>query len=282
MKVGLKGMLATSVATAAIFAGAHVAQADGMPSRPAPAYAAPENWSGIYLGFESGWDWDNTDDRFVKTGTHSHWDRDAINIGVYLGYQHQFGNFVLGAEFNFIGNEFDQEDRVFPTHGVGNCPAAVVNSFTPVPLQGLNCVGRITDIITIGPRLGYAVGKFMPYVTGGWASGSVNFRTITQGTPGVPPSANPPVSFTATTSTADDRLDGFYIGGGLDWKIAQNAVVGIEYRHTDLGSATIATINSAGSPTFVPLIIRQNAESDAILLRGHLLFGREVVEAPLK
>ena len=274
MKVGLKGMLATSVATAAIFAGAHVAQADGMPSRPAPAYAAPENWSGIYLGFESGWDWDNTDAHFVASGTHSNWDRDAINIGVYLGYQHQFGAFVLGAEFNFIGNEFDQEDRVFPRHGVGNCPV----TGTTTVISSSNCVGRITDIITIGPRLGYAAGKFMPYVTGGWASGSVNFRTIT-GTP----IAVPTLSGAAeTTSTADERLDGFYIGGGLDWKIAPNAVVGIEYRHTDLGSATIATINSSGSTSFVPLIIRQSAESDAILLRGNLLFGREVVEAPLK
>ena len=129
--------------------------------------------------------------------------------------------------------------------------------------------------------LGYAVGKFMPYVTGGWASGSVNFRTITQGPLGVTPGVNPP-GFQATTSTADTRMDGFYIGGGVDWKIAQNAVVGLEYRHTDLGSGTVATINASGSTTFVPLIIRQSAESDAILLRGHLLFGREEAVAPLK
>jgi outer membrane immunogenic protein len=278
MKVGLKGMLATSVATAAIFAGAQIAQADGMPSRPAPAYAAPENWSGIYLGFESGWDWDSTDARFVASGTHSNWDRDAINVGVYLGYQHQFGAFVLGAEFNFIGNEFDQEDRVFPTHGVGNCPV----TGTTTVISSSNCVGRITDIITIGPRLGYAAGKFMPYVTGGWASGSVNFRTIT-GTPIAVPNL---AGAAQTTSTADERLDGFYIGGGLDWKITPNAVVGIEYRHTDLGSGNSVTFNPSNVAIpggFTPVVVRQTAESDAILLRGHLLFGREIVEPqPLK
>src|SRR5262249_4089140 len=152
--------------------------------------------SGIYLGFESGWDFDSVNDHFVATGTHSHWDRDVVDIGVYLGYQHQFGAFVLGVEFNFIGNEWGQEDRVFPT-GVGNCPSALPRPTLPLGNGiGLNCVGRVSNVITIGPRLGYSVGKFMPYVTGGWATGSVDFRTITQAPAGSPPAAP---GFAATT-----------------------------------------------------------------------------------
>jgi outer membrane immunogenic protein len=195
-------------------------------------------------------------------GEKSHWDRDVVNVGFFGGYQHQFGPLVIGVELNLIGNEFDQTSRMAPTtpHG-GNCPNTL-----------LNCIGRITNEFTVGPRLGYAVGRFMPYVTGGWATGEVQFKSIAG--PGIPG-----VAQGTTTTEADARQNGFYVGGGLDWKLSRNAVVGIEYRHTDLGSADTHFFftTSAGSPE----PIRQHAESDAVLLRGSLLFGGRDYE-PLK
>jgi outer membrane immunogenic protein len=245
MKVSLQGMLATAAAAAAIFAGAHVARADGMPSGPADAQ--PALWSGAYVGFESGWDREHTkfDDIFALS---SAWNRDVINAGLFVGYQHQFGNLVLGAELNLIGNEFDNHDsNVTPVFPAGNCGV------------GLNCVGRITNVITIGPRLGWAIGNFMPYATGGFATGSINFRRID------------------TTGFADNwgdtRANGWFAGGGLDWKLARNVVVGVEYRHTDLGSTDMKIFFPAvGPPPFAT--IRARADSDAVLLRGSLLFGQ--------
>jgi outer membrane immunogenic protein len=250
MNLRIQGMLATTAAAAALLASAHVARADGMPTGPGSYERL--SWSGAYVGFESGWNWDHTEFTLDKSHT---WDRNGIDAGLLVGYQHQFGPLVAGVEVNIIGNQFDNAGGVAPaTSTTGDCNG-----------HAHNCVGRITDVITVGPRLGFAAGRFMPYVTGGWATGSVNFREV--GTSGV------------TVNTGDTRLDGYFLGGGVDWKLARHVVVGIEYRHTDLGSGNMAIYNAtSNSPVET---IRTRADSDAVLLRGSLLFGREDY-APMK
>jgi outer membrane immunogenic protein len=253
MKLGLQGMLATTAAAAAILAGAHVARADGMPGGPGPAYA-PALWSGAYVGIESGWDWDSVHTTFTDFDTHSHYNRDVLNAGLFVGYQHQFGPLVIGVEASLIGNEFDSMKNAAVV-GAGNCPN-----------PSLNCIGRITDVFTVGPRVGWALGNFMPYVTGGFASGSVNFRAV--GANGV------------ATEMEDNRQDGYYLGGGLDWKLARHVVVGIEYRHTDLGTGpTEFDFNPATGANVEH--VQNRATSDAIMVRGSLLFGGRDYE-PLK
>jgi opacity protein-like surface antigen len=107
----------------------------------------------------------------------------------------------------------------------------------------------------------------MPYATGGFATGSTNFRAIVK-TTGV------------ASDMADVRHDGWFLGGGLDWKLARSVVVGLEYRHTDLGSASSADINPAtGLATGITVTSR--AETDSVMVRGSLLFGGRDY-APLK
>jgi outer membrane immunogenic protein len=265
MKAKLNGMLALSVVSAAaLFLGVGAARADGMPA-PAASYTPPTSWTGLYVGFASGWDWDDTHVAFPQFDTHANWSRDGFNAGLFGGYQRQFGAIVLGVEFSLIGNQFDDEDnKVTGIKGNGNCPN-----------PEFNCVGRITDIFTVGGRLGYAVGNnWLPYVTGGWATGSNNFRAVCN-IPGDCGAFAPGVA----AEWADGRSYGYYIGGGLDWKLTQYAVVGIEYRHTDLGAVTEQDFNPLGVPVE---LVRMRAESDALLLRGSLLFNPTPTYAPLK
>jgi opacity protein-like surface antigen len=252
MNVRYQGMLATTAAAAALLASADLVRADGMP---APAYARPASWTGAYIGVESGWDFESVHGTFPINDSHFKSDRDVINAGLFAGYQHQFGSIVLGVEVNLIGNEFDFHKNVALQPGqIGSCPN-----------NALNCVGRITNEITVGPRVGLAMGHWMPYVTGGWATGSVNFRSVNAA--GV------------ATEWADGRQDGWFLGGGLDWKLAPNAVLGVEYRHTDLGSHTAQDFNpTTGTPVE---LVRTRADSDAVLFRGSLLFGGRDY-APLK
>jgi opacity protein-like surface antigen len=249
----------TAASAAALLLGIGPSLADGLPARAPATYTPPVSWTGLYIGFESGWDWDRTDFHFPQFDTRASWNRDVINAGLYGGYQQQWGPLVVGLEFSLIGNQFDNADShrdvAAQTATTGNCPN-----------REFNCVGRITDVFTLGPRLGWAAGNFMPYVTGGWATGSMNFRAI-------------PVSGVAA-EWADGRADGWYLGGGLDWRLAPNVVVGIEYRHTDLGNVTEESFNNAGTPIE---LVRMRADSDAILLRGSLLFNpRPEYTAPLK
>jgi opacity protein-like surface antigen len=261
MKAKFHYILAASLAcSAAALLGIGGARADGVAR--APAAYVPPTWTGAYFGVESGWMSDDVRTSFTDFRTHVNTDRDVINAGLFAGYQRQFGSIVLGLEVNLIGNEFDFHKNVAlePGH-VPNCPA-----FSARP--GDNCVARIDNIITIGPRVGYAMGNWMPYVTGGWATGTVNFRAVNPSF--IPPTPGAGVA----TAWADDRQDGFFVGIGADWKLASYAVLGIEYRHTDLGTGPIVAAFDPriGAPNFVENI-KNRADNDAILLRGSLLFG---------
>ena len=79
-------------------------------------------------------------------------DHDSPVVGGQIGIQHQFGNFVLGVE--------------------GTLTVAFQDDYasTACPNPAFTCALRFDDVITIGPRLGWAMGKWMPYLTGGYAS----------------------------------------------------------------------------------------------------------------
>lgn len=72
-------------------------------------------------------------------------------------------------------------------------------------------------------RVGYATGRFLPYVTGGVATGNVN-STFS--------SSNTANSF--TPSRRDDMETGWQLGGGVETKVSDRWSVGLEYLYTDL------------------------------------------------
>ncbi len=77
------------------------------------------------------------------------------------------------------------------------------------------------------------------------------------------------------------RLDGWYIGAGVDMALAQGWTVGLEYRHYDFGGDTVQTFlpTGVGSGEF------RNIEStlDTVALRVSWKLGRpEPVAKPMK
>jgi outer membrane immunogenic protein len=230
MKVRNQGMLAMAAGAAAILASGGIALADG--------------WTGAYVGFESGVQWARFNTLFdVGTGFSNSQDP-IVTYGFMLGYQHQFGPLVIGVEADLIGTQADR-------------PAS-----TSCPNPTFNCQDRINDLFTVGPRVGWALGKFMPYATGGYASGSVAYNSVTRATG---------VQF----DKVEQRQDGWFAGGGVDWKISHHAVLSVEYRHYDLGtSGELTPFSATASGTPVPGDrLRQNAEADSVMVRGSLLFG---------
>ena len=282
MKLRIQGMLATAAAAAALLAGAYTARADGMPQAAAAPPKPPSSWTGFYVGFESGWDWDHVE---FKGPPRTTWNRDVVNAGIFVGYQYQYRSLVFGIEANLIGNEFDDshDDAVRGPFGTGTC-----RNNPNVPHSTLlNCVGKITDVWTVGPRIGWVINNFwmvhniMPYATGGYAFGNFDNKKIC-GTVG--PTAVNGCFNGAGIGTAQEvgqgSSDGWFVGGGLDWKIADHVVVGIEYRHVDLGTVTVANIEPV-TGTFIGHD-RVRGDSDMLMLRGSLLFGAREIAAPLK
>ena len=83
--------------------------------------------------------------------------------------------------------------------GVDLCPRQTIALF--------NCTARFDDVLTVGGRLGWAMGKWMPYVTGGYASARFTEQANNKS---LAPMA------TNIVSWAQERAQGWYIGGGAE------------------------------------------------------------------
>ena len=137
--------------------------------------------------------------------------------GIHAGAQYEWANnWVLGAELAWFSTFNDSLVTGAPNLG---CPNPAVT-----------CQAGVASVFTVGPRLGYAWRDVLFYGTAGYASGEINAREIV-------PAA--PVILDSITK----RQDGWFAGAGVDWaawKGRQTAIiVGLEYKHVDLGTATM-------------------------------------------
>jgi len=253
------------IAATAALGGASTVLADGYEPKGRVVYERPSDWSGVYFGLSSGYQWSsiNVLDPLppgalvaIPGGITS--DHASAIVGAHLGLQHQFGNIVLGIEGGWSSTFRDRD---------GSSEAC----FAPPALTfigpGFNCSAQLQDILTIGPRIGWAAGHWMPYVTGGYANAGYDFN-VRNGTL----ITNPLVE------QAHARLNGWFVGGGFEWKISPGWTAGLEYRHYEFTDNTV----NAFTPTGVLLEpARFDATTDTVTARVSWRFNREVV-TPLK
>jgi outer membrane immunogenic protein len=154
----------------------------------APPYAAPYyNWTGFYIGVNGGGAF-GTDNFNTSGGL----------VGGQLGYNWQFGQFVYGLE-----GDADWSNIRGNVNGVG---CGVVG-----------CSINNDFLSTVRGRLGYAVDRVMPYVTGGLAIG--NIRT------------------SGPALIGNDQTNaGWTVGGGLEFALPSNWTAKVEYLYVDLGN----------------------------------------------
>jgi opacity protein-like surface antigen len=242
-------LVVTSAVAAVV--GPALAQADGYRAPPrAATVTAPWNWSGLYFGGNAGYAWTTYENTYVAGGGFWELDSDTMTAGVQLGAQYQFGQIVLGIEGAI-------SSAVSPRDNTAQCP-------NPATV----CSGVLSDVVTVGPRIGYAMGKWMPYVTGGYANASFEHRVVSKATG-------------LETRQAYDRTDGWYIGGGVDMAIAAGWSVGLEYRHYELGGFT-SERNIVGGG--IDPGDRANVETslDTVSLRVNWKLGLPDAVVPLK
>lgn len=170
---------------------AGAAAAADLPPAPAPYYKAPPvyvpaySWTGFYLGINGGGafgrsSWDSTGSFSMTGGL----------VGGTVGYNYQIGQAVIGFE-----GDVDWAD-----------------------ISGTTTGAKTSDswLSTARGRLGYAAGRFMPFVTGGAAFGNIQ--------------ASGPGLLGANTTNV-----GWTVGGGLEFALAGNWTVKAEYLYVDLG-----------------------------------------------
>ncbi len=119
-----------------------------MPAK-APAYEAPYNWTGFYVGINGGGGFGRSD--FSAPFPTGSFDTSGALVGGTIGYNIQMGQTVFGLEGDIDWSNI---------RGSAAC-------------AGTTCETRNNWLGTVRGRLGYAFNRFMPYVTGGLAVGDI-------------------------------------------------------------------------------------------------------------
>ena len=193
------------------------------PAAPVVYDDAPAaySWRGFYAGLNGGYAWGSEDPIVVTggvaSGAMSAIDPDGWFGGGQIGYNAQFGNFVLGAEADLMGGNIEGT-----TTGVIGAPA-----FTAAAASELNWLS------TIRARAGFAAGNVLVYATGGVAFADIDYALV--GADG-------------SVAAGGDTLTGYAVGGGIEWAFARNWTLKSEYMYVDLGDARINGVDGGGAP----------------------------------
>jgi outer membrane immunogenic protein len=167
-----------------------------MPAK-APVYVAPMsyNWTGFYLGLNGGYGFGRSN----YSGPGGSFDADGGLFGATVGYNWQTGPLVFGLE-----GDIDWSGM----RGSGACGVFA-------------CSTRNDYLSTIRGRLGYAMDRWMPYITGGAAIGNVKTSI-------------------AGIGDTNNTKGGWTVGGGIEASLMGPWTAKVEYLHVDLGNADTA------------------------------------------
>lgn len=184
------------VATTSVYAADMPRKAYGPIDPPAPLMT----WTGFYFGGNAGYGWASVEN--TTNGGAS--DLSGFVGGVQLGYNWQVNSFVFGIEGDFQGSAQKKSDD-FSALGI----AFTIDQ-------------KIPWFATARGRLGYAVGPWMLYATGGAAW--VNYQLT--------------VSALGVSADDDVTKTAFTVGGGLEWMFAPRWSTKLEYLYFDTGNTT--------------------------------------------
>ena len=189
------------------------------PYTKAPAIARVYDWSGFYVGADLGGQWSDIGLSSPAPGATLSYNvrHDSFAAGGHAGYQHQWGQLVLGVEGAYMATFGRSDELATPS----------ISIFFPGGTGTASA--KLRDIWSVGGRVGWAPNNWIVYATGGYASGSFAFNAAS-GT------VNPLVEHAAA------RADGLYIGGGVEYGLAQNWIVGLEYRHYDFNAKAVTGV----------------------------------------
>ncbi|MGE0232656.1 MAG: outer membrane protein [Flavobacteriaceae bacterium] len=223
-KIVLSTVAALALSTAAAYA------AD-MPQAQAPIpYGAPGfNWAGFYAGLHAGYITGDADVTSIAStggatdrvpGNFYTTDVDGAVFGGQLGYNCQFGSWVFGVEGYVSGSTAD--GTTLSVFGAAD------------DIYGV----EVDWMAGVTAKVGYAMNRWLAYVKGGYAGANVNYSV----TDTVGPSIG--------AGSASQWMSGYQIGGGVDYALTNNLILGVEYRFADYGSETfVVPLGAGGSVT---------------------------------
>lgn len=226
----MKHVLLTSTVLLALGSVANAADIPTFEPAPIVAPLPAYSWTGFHVGIHAGYSFGENDDNELEfdtdldedfgdtvfttappiidafsPGFDSDFD-DGVNVGGRIGYDYQFGGFVLGVVGDISYTDISDEVT-------GNSTTPAFYTFER-DLEWL-ATGRL--------RGGFAFDRFLVYATGGFAYGGIEYDFST----------NSPANL-ADVSDEDDDAFGYTVGGGVEALVTSNISLGVEYLYTDL------------------------------------------------
>lgn len=214
----------------------------GAASAKSSSISTPNpNWSGFYVGVNAGYAWgaandsiqfqnewitDGTGDNiFLKHyGTHQLFPN-GFNGGAQIGYNRQIKNLVLSlaADFDYLGLDSSYTSGVVQNTGSGNT-YTLTSSFST------------NWLIMLRPRLGLALGSFLPYITSGLAINNQKFSQQIQ---------QQNIAFTENASLSNTGY-GWVIGAGTEYALLSNWRISLEYLYLDFPTSSSTSVGTQG------------------------------------
>lgn len=193
------------------------ASADDYSSRNRSYQPPTFSWTGFYVGAHGGRGWGDAhwkvladETTFVDLppgGEGSALTSHNLNGwigGGHVGYQRQFGAWVLGAELSLSGGHLD---------GTSGSRFQSQDDFYKTKVDGI-FLGTV--------RVGYAWDRWLTYLKGGYASAAVKASIVDS-------------NVSAGTWSSSERHHGWTIGTGLEYAWLSNVTVGLQYDYINLG-----------------------------------------------
>ena len=217
------------------------AMAADLPARSAPppapvqVYVPPAfTWTGFYAGATAGWNHQQNEmsgrissPGALTGGFPAKYDNNnsVFMGGLHMGYNHQYGMYIFGGEFDF--NLMSNDRHTVSRAGTGAAAGLTQEAST-----------RLDWLSTARVRAGVTFDRMMIYGTGGLAFGAPSNRLAidTAGT-----------GRTHYGSSNDTRF-GWTIGAGAEYALNNNLFLRAEYLYYDLGTENItAAATSLGA-----------------------------------
>jgi outer membrane immunogenic protein len=230
-----KKFLIAAAAFATVLAGPALAKAKPKVAPPPPPPAV-YSWAGFYLGGNVGYSWGRQGNSLLNdVGTPVQ--ANTVNLngvvgGGQIGYNWQSGQTVLGieADINASGQQGSGNPVFAHPPGATLCNGQV-NCFGGGIGATFTNTNKLDWFGTVRGRVGWAMDRWLPYVTGGWAYGQGTISGTTTTT--VP---------TTNTFSASQNYSGWTIGGGLEWAFLDHWSAKAEYLYINFGNGpTVAT-----------------------------------------
>jgi outer membrane immunogenic protein len=212
-----------------------------MPAKVPVAVAPVMTWTGCYIGGHAGYAWSRSSHTFDNgAGVVETFDYNPNSFigGGQVGCQYQFApDWLIGLEGTWSGLRLNQTD---------------VSVLSPPRQRSLN----LDQIATGTVRIGYVWDRWMMYAKGGYATARIDTFAI-----------NPA---TGVSSDARNWEPGWTVGGGVEYMVVPQLVLGLEFDYYRFGydrSGIVATDGTVGAYT------NTRAEVYAVLGRASWLFN---------